>query len=74
VKLLRAVFGDLARLFVEDTSLAVGVLVWVGSITLFVKVFGGPRLLAGAALLAGSIAILLWSVWQEWARRRRTNG
>jgi hypothetical protein len=74
VKLLRAVLGDVAGLFVEDTCLAAGVLVWVGSITLLVKVFGGPRLFAGTALVAGSIAILLGSVWQEGARRRRTDG
>lgn len=73
MKLLHAVLQDVAGLFVEDRYLAAGVLLLVGSIALLVELFDGSRLLAGGVLAVGSVAILLGSVWHEWARRRRAD-
>jgi hypothetical protein len=64
MKLLRACIAEMIGLFVEDGFLAVATLVWVGAITIILKGLTAPPLLAGTALLAGCISILLVSVWR----------
>ena len=64
MKLLGAVCGEIAGLFLDDAFLAVAALGTVGLAGLLIKALGGAPLIGGGLLLAGSVASLLVSVWR----------
>lgn len=68
---LRAILHEIIGLFVDDGSLALALVVWCALVGLLVlAVSGVPMAAAGAALLAGCVAILLVNVVTA-ARKRR---
>lgn len=68
---LRAILAEIVGLFVDDGSLALALVLWCGGVGAAVLVVPGlPAPLAGAALLAGCVGILLANVVHA-ARKRR---
>ena len=63
---LQEVFG----LFVEDGSLAVALLIWIGVATLVLSRWPGGAAWRAPLLCLGVMAILLENVWRS-ARRKR---
>ncbi|BDG71595.1 hypothetical protein [Roseomonas fluvialis] len=68
---LRAILHEIVGLFVDDGSLALALVVWCALVGLVMLAVPGVTMAAaGAALLAGCIAILLVNVVTA-ARKRR---
>jgi hypothetical protein len=60
---LRAILHEIIGLFVDDGSLALALVVWCALVGLLMLVVSGVTMAAaGAALLAGCVAILLVNV------------
>ena len=70
MKVLRLILRELVGMFIDDGSLATLALVLIVAITAAVKVLALPPLAGGVLLLAGCLAILLYSVGRA-ARRSR---
>jgi hypothetical protein len=56
---LRAVFGELLGLFVDDEALALGILAVVALAGALAALMPEPSLLAGAVLLFGCLGVLV---------------
>jgi hypothetical protein len=67
--MLRAVLAEIVGLFVDDGSLASGVLVVVGAAALLALRLHAPSVLSGVVLLVGCLAVLAQSVAR--AKRKR---
>lgn len=65
--ILREVFG----LFVDDGSLAIAILIWIGVVALALPALGLPEVWRAIILFAGCIAILVENVARS-ARRSRS--
>lgn len=61
---LRAAFGELIGLFVDDGSLALALLLWTLLMGLAVAILAPAPGLAGALLAGGYLAAFLATVWQ----------
>ncbi len=60
---LRAIFGELVSLFVDDGSLAVALLIWCAVVGAAMNLVSGlPAAGSGVALQFGCVAILLVNV------------
>ena len=68
---LRAVWGELVGLFVDDGSLALHILLLVLGVGALVKGAGLAALAGAAALLAGCLVILALSLWRFAGSARR---
>ena len=68
--ILRLILRELVGMFIDDGSLATLALVLIVAITVAVKLLALPPLAGGILLLAGCLAILLYSVHRA-ARRSR---
>jgi len=69
---VRAILHEIIGLFVDDGSLALALVVWCALVGLLMLTVSGVTMTAaGAALLAGCVAILLVNVVTA-ARRLRT--
>jgi hypothetical protein len=66
---LKAIFGELLGLFIEDGSFAVAIVVWFGVVWFLLTRVPLPHRVQGPLLVAGLLAILLESVLRA-ARRR----
>ncbi|MER8429457.1 hypothetical protein [Mesorhizobium caraganae] len=62
MKVLRLILKELVGMFIDDGSLATLALVLIVAITAAVKLLALPPLAGGILLLAGCLAILLYSV------------
>jgi hypothetical protein len=62
VKLLATIWSETFGLFVDDGALAALCIALIAIVTIATLWLSLPALIAGAALLAGCIAILTWSV------------
>jgi hypothetical protein len=62
MKALTAIGREVFGLFVDDGSLAIAILVWVGLIAALVFAAALPPALTGILLFAGLIAILLENI------------
>ena len=62
MKLLRLILKELVGMFIDDGSLATLALLLIVAITAAVKLLALPPLAGGIRLLAGCLAILLYSV------------
>jgi membrane associated rhomboid family serine protease len=70
---LRAVLHEIIGLFVDDGSLALALVVWCALVGLLMLAVSGVTMAAaGAALLAGCVAILLVNVVTAARKRRST--
>jgi Flp pilus assembly protein TadB len=72
MRTLRAILAEILGLFVDDGSLALALVLWCAGVGVAVIVVPGlPGPLAAAALLVGSVGILLVNVLRA-ARKRRS--
>lgn len=62
MKVLRLILRELVGMFIDDGSLATLALVLIVAVTAAVKLLALPPLAGGILLLAGCLAILLYSV------------
>jgi hypothetical protein len=62
MKFIRLIVKEIIGMFVDDGSLALLAVLLVAAVTVGVKLLSLPPLAGGVLLLAGSIAILAWSV------------
>jgi hypothetical protein len=69
MNLIATIGKELLGLFVDDGSLALAILVWVGSIAATTAWLDLGAPLAGGALFAGLVAILLENVLRRAAAR-----
>jgi hypothetical protein len=67
---LRSILRELIGLFVDDGSLAIAILAWVGVVALALPAFGLPEVWRASLLFVGCIAILVENVARS-ARRSR---
>ncbi len=70
MKGLRTALEEVIGLFVEDGSLAIGILVWVALAAWVFPLFGKSGPWAAPVLFAGLIIILLENVWRSSKKRR----
>jgi hypothetical protein len=68
MKVLRLILKELVGMFIDDGSLATLALLLIVAITAAVKLLALPPLAGGVLLLAGCLAVLLYSVHRA-ARR-----
>ena len=70
MNLLRASFREIVGLFLDDEFLAVAVLSVIAVAAVLTKLHVIAPLAVGAVLLAGSLGVLLTSVWRTAKCRR----
>jgi hypothetical protein len=62
--LVSTILKELLRLFVDDGSLAIGILIWIALIAALMKIAVLSNELCGVLLFVGLVALLLENVWR----------
>jgi hypothetical protein len=68
---LGAIFHELIGLFIDDGSLAIGILVWIAIVALALPALGVPEVWRAILLFIGCVVILIENVTRS-ARRSRS--
>jgi hypothetical protein len=68
---LGAIFRELIGLFIDDGSLAIGILVWIAIVALALPALGVPEVWRPILLFIGCVVILIENVTRS-ARRSRS--
>lgn len=68
---LVAIFHEIFGLFIDDGSLAIGILVWIAIVALALPALGAPEVWRAILLFAGCVIILIENVARS-ARRSRS--
>jgi len=68
---LGAIFRELIGLFIDDGSLAIGILVWIAIVALALPALGVPEVWRAILLFIGCVVILIENVTRS-ARRSRS--
>jgi membrane protein implicated in regulation of membrane protease activity len=72
VRWIGTVIREIFDLFVDDSSFAIAILIWLGAFWLFVPRFALPSWLKGVILFAGLSAILVESTLRRAKSRNLT--